>query len=801
METIKKIISLEDYKCRFNNKTPYIDKNGNITQVTENNWGEIPCDYCFKTLEECSFAKIKDNLPLVSGIDMSSNSEKIMFNTYCFRYKTMVYWHNWIINYGKKSKYYKLCKRETNYIWRELNNSIENGDFFKNDYNLGVEAVNSVNYIPINYGDYKIGDIIEVNSDADMFRRTFRVNDDNTRYELLVLNFIKDYFNDKNISDNLSLPYIDIPLHLTQTIDNLGVLSSTAKQWDPRKTYALDDIVIYNKNTYILKNGDSYELVELTGGIYETFIDYIKNGNSLFYNFINGVEINSESTPIEVVYDNESGRKNIYYTTNEGYYRIFLPYICHKAKMNDTNGEFIFDKDLWVLNTGNYDTIAKDESGIIIEGGLSGETYQNSFIRTSSDSQLTTLRRTKKSVDEDGNVLPFILDNYKSMDTEIPYNVGIHNIYMGPNEIFRGDIMENIIINNEDNSQYLLVNYVGEGKTYIFTKFHKKIEENIDKNIIIHNNITLTNIESGNTILYSWEEKNKTTEKDDNIELIDILPNPEEKYLGKNFQTTSYTDSILYYTTYECIESKISVEYSGITSNNVYITPSMLLLGNRELTSTKGSIIFSYIKDCFLIYNDEDDTLKNIDYETGLNYNESYQYEINVAGVNLVHNKIIETHTTHNYNLYDYELESNDEITGTINDVDINDYHNVGNIYSVVDNNGNIVGYKRLLSEYNFIDIDFENSMYEVVSTDIENLKKNTILSTIDYTLDSITKDDFQKDYVIKNEYTIGLEDVIEDIDISIERGTSSSFEKHHILCEIKSFSDLENYRNNLFNL
>ena len=68
METIKKIISLEQYKSRFNYKTPYIDIDEQIKTVNDNNWGKIPCDFFFKTLDNCTFAKIKDKLPLVSTI-------------------------------------------------------------------------------------------------------------------------------------------------------------------------------------------------------------------------------------------------------------------------------------------------------------------------------------------------------------------------------------------------------------------------------------------------------------------------------------------------------------------------------------------------------------------------------------------------------------------------------------------------------------------------------------------------------------------------------------------------------------
>ena len=71
METIKKLISLEQYKSRFNHKTPYINNDGIITSVTTNNWGEIPCDYYFIDIKNCPFAKIKDKLPLVSGVNIN----------------------------------------------------------------------------------------------------------------------------------------------------------------------------------------------------------------------------------------------------------------------------------------------------------------------------------------------------------------------------------------------------------------------------------------------------------------------------------------------------------------------------------------------------------------------------------------------------------------------------------------------------------------------------------------------------------------------------------------------------------
>lgn len=372
---------------------------------------------------------------------------------------------------------------------------------------------------------------------------------------------------------------------------------------------------------------------------------------------------------------------------------------------------------------------------------------------------------------------------------------------MGPNDTFRADIMNSISISGDNDNQYFNATYNGSGETLIYTYFNKNINEDIESAITISNNIVLYNVETGNTVLYKWVEIEKTIDKNESIDMIGNLPNAEEKYYNSYYQLTSYTNSIMYYTIYKCVKDKVRVTYIGTTNSNVYITPSMLMLGDDGLTSSQGIINFSYIKDAFLIYNEDDKTLKNYDKQTGLIYNEKYNYEVNIAAINLTHNEKTELNKPHVYNFYDYELKENDEINGVYSEKIEIKYNNVGNIYSVVDENGNIIGYKRLLSEYNFIDIDFDNEIYEVTSTDIENLKKNTILSSIEYTLESITEDDFQKDYTIKDEYAIGFENVNENINIDIERGLSSSFEKHHILCEIKSLSDLENYRNNLFKI
>ena len=52
-----------------------------------------------------------------------------------------------------------------------------------------------------------------------------------------------------------------------------------------------------------------------------------------------------------------------------------------------------------------------------------------------------------------------------------------------------------------------------------------------------------------------------------------------------------------------------------------------------------------------------------------------------------------------------------------------------------------------------------------------------------------------------KNDELIGVEDITKKININIERGKSSAFERLHILTEIKTLNDLEKYKNNYFKI
>lgn len=809
VETIKKVISLEAFKNRFNHKAPYINEYGEITSnpkfvFNENgvdnthNWGEIICDYKFAKIEDCPFAKIKDNLPL---IEITENNAKY----FCFRYKTMVYWYNWLINYGKTCKYYKLCKRNSGNIWVLFDNEKQYANFFNEDYNIDKKNIESVAYLP-NINNYKIGDIIEVNNDADIFNKTFRVDNDEIRYELKVLDFIEWYFyNDDVNSENLSIPYTEIPVHITQTIDSLGILTSAAKEWNPSIVYSIGDTVLYKTDLYILYSGNSVNLLTLNeGDIFLSFCNYISNDvenlNYYFEEYENDIIIEGLQ-PQDVVYKND--RRKIYYKKeNENIVEIKIPYLTHKANLNNKTGEYEFDAAYWKINEDECDEFNTNESGIILDGLLSGKTMTDNYGSVKVESKLSSLRRYKKTIDNDGNILPFILDNKSSMDTELPFNVGVSFIYLVPNDKFRGDVMKEIILESEDSEYQLIFKYSNKGKIVVNKNFYKTPNETIENEVKLTDNIMLYKNESAYTYFYEWVKNEGTNEKDETIELVQYLPTAEKKYLNKTLQTSAQTDNGVIYYINTCVIEKIKVVYETILDNSIMIKPSMLSFGNNNILIKKGFITFHYLKDCLLNFNNVNKCYEIIDDNYGLSYVEKYKYEISVAGVNLVSSKVIEEIEYHTYELYDYEITDIDEVVGNYWDVNTSDMNNVGNVYQVVNEDDNsIIGYKRLLSNYNYIHINFDENVYEVTSTDNENFKKNVLLTTVQYNINDIIDDNFQKDYVFKNEYTIGIENLVENIEINIERGLSSSFEKHHILSEIKSMSDLENYRNNLFKL
>lgn len=105
---------------------------------------------------------------------------------------------------------------------------------------------------------------------------------------------------------------------------------------------------------------------------------------------------------------------------------------------------------------------------------------------------------------------------------------------------------------------------------------------------------------------------------------------------------------------------------------------------------------------------------------------------------------------------------------------------------------------------YYYTYIDFNYATKEVHSQDL-NLNRNAIISSVnDLPLGDVWKEseDVLNTPLIKEEYLNGSSfDSNVSVDVTIDRGNATAFEKHLILGECNTFDDILNYKNNFYGL
>lgn len=818
MKTVKRIISLEDFKSRFDGKTPYINNNVITTpDVTENNWGFIPLDCAFNNLSSCPFGKVKDKLLLTDGIDISSVDEKIVKIKNVFRYKDIIKWLKWLETYSKTAKYYMLCNRKNTKKWVEIE-----GDFFSENYNIDNYSDEIKSYTNValtstivsgdttqgnneNIVDGEIildenatsitinatiGTIIEVNDEAETLNSFFRIPQDRTRYELILYKFIKDYLNG-NITCDYSIPFFDLPLYINQKYDNIGTLKPYVTQWNPKKKYYKGDVVLYNKNTYILENGDNYELTKVSGGLYSVLLKMfsemhdLTQQNNEYYYFIEYSHINEESDLIySKVYHNN--KRIIYFEENNSYITFYLPTLMHKALYDITKGEYIFNETFWVKNS------------VIEEADILNEDKLNEKVNSITETRLPSVRRVKTSVDDDGNVLSFIISEDGSTDTELPYMMGISQICLETNDLLRAHVMSEIIFENDLGTETTSYKYVSPNEVIVQKILKIELNNEILDNIELYagkkdNNdeflVLARNIEE-DTYSYDWVENSVYDTPQEGIEYITTLPDVSEEYYNKKV----YVNKDKKYYEYECKIYEQYIAYKGITNNMFFIRPSHLMKNNKINQSNEGIVTFRYIIGALL-----NDTYE-IDSNTGIKYEDKFQYEIIAYGINYVSDFEIEKLNEHKYGLYDYSPKLDDVILDKQPTQDFT-YKNVGEIYRKEGDTIVNGEYFRVLSEYNAIEVKYDIKTDIYGSYIVENYRENPILSNISFSVGQTLEDEFENCNVLNDDYLMGVDEVVEDINIFAERGTSSAFERLHILSEVKTLNDLENYKNNYFKI
>ena len=702
MEKIEKCISIEPFKSRFNSKHKFIEIGTSEVKEGENNWGNIHMDAVVDNSN--ILCNIATKIPLITTNDGVKN---------VLRYGTLKKWYTWINRFANTTTFKKLCRRKNDYLWVDD----ESIDFFETS--ISTYLTTTPNNNEINDGKYSIGDYIGINESADTLNETFRLGSSKVRYELELYKFINSVFEGE--IKKVSIPFIELPIFINTNINNLGQYTPYAQLWRGDIEYFIGDVVMHNDE----ESNDivSYELVAGNNIVYTNikgeFINII-NTKSEYYDIIAKKEFEKNITgknyfTKEILFNDN---KRIIVKSDDG--NFFLPQVSYKSLYNSKKGEFIFNDDeskYWEKNT----EYTNDGNNVNINGSV--------------DSYLSSIRRSKVSVDNNGNAMPFIVNDYGDIDTEMFFSAGITNIYFSPNGDIHGDVIKTLKVSNQWEGVELLFEN-GILNVELFFTTNKQIRPvfllklNNKKPILMYKKGEEEN-ESGTTVYYET-----TFSKGVDMNSLKSISTDMVNYSDDEFKKNEY---------------------------------------DFEITYTLGATI-----------NDEVDE-KIINENTGINYRGSCGCRLIEGGFNYTVPPSLKNKNNGNIiNYYDYTLKGNEQniIKGLTNDtLPSLSYNDIGNIYEIKDGNKNI--YKIALSVHRYFEMDNINS---------------SMYSNIDY-VPTREEDNFINTSIFKEEALEEIDDIIKDIDVNIERSTAAAYERHSILGEVNTFEDLQNYRNNFFNL
>ena len=790
MDIIKRRICLEDFISRTNTKWGY--ENGS--------WGKIAYDIAIP--EHCPLFNINNKLPMIDNIDIKMGSDIHLKNQ--LQFNALMEWYRWVIKFINDIIFYKKCKRKKNneytYIWSEVEY-----DFLNDD---PVNLYSRLEIVNPNDENIENGTIIGVNENAEKFNEIFRsrIVEDGflLRYEKILIEIAEEVIKgDNKRGIEIVTPYIELPININESIDSLGSYENYIDKWDYKVKYPKGSTVLrYDEdvkewNCYKLISGNDIEVVELTGLLYDFFENELKKGvyNTITFNNLNdykniliGNDLTDNGKPVLVVSDT----------------KIYYPSIVHSSVYDEERGEYMF-------NTSDNIYWKKIEIDDTLEEN----------IKTVTESRLTSLIRNKKSVNEEGEVLPFVINNKGEKDTDLRYCMGYTNHSITNNdeiyfdsldkvEIYDTNIIEDsgeneqkpyttielengkVKITDKDNN----VKYQVEDGTNFFTissnlfpekgdvRFFYKIGgvfsnngddvPNIISNGVCYNEYYsfekksgLYNVKIPDSILEKYNVKHELVLEDYNLDFnddVDIIANwaekeRKEKNIGNVYLFMDVTHGLL---TTQMIEYSYYNE-SGETVNCSVENVEAEFVGNYKLINNL------YYMEFKIISGDYSSNTKKLRRFYVINKKWSGS-EINNDGTINVE-IVLNTH----------KLISNKPCKLTIKD-------KVGT-------------YVKLLSKYYYIDINYEDKKTTFVNEYLDYKEEKTILSNTEYGGIAVSDDNFIISEVYKNPLDIGVEDKEINVDINIERGTSAFFELYHILSEVNTMQDLENYRNNLFKI
>lgn len=470
----------------------------------------------------------------------------------------------------------------------------------------------------------------------------------------------------------------------------------------------------------------------------------------------------------ELIKIRDNKEKNCCYLTNylEHGGDDFLNFLEQKKiTLNDSQMEYNNDSFLNIpllltsklMDLGQYRVYDVDEideeSGEVINPKNEGN-IKYTIVKTQGESKLKTLSKRKRSYDDKGNELPFIIDDIvKNSDGSLSIEISdiykegyIKNVSIVNSNMF-GDTIYSTNIKKTPN----IVNEEQYNKIVIFVK-DKYGDKNI-KNYI--------------------SEYIPTKSKDENNNEINYIP------INLNYTDTEMSEDEIHNLINENFESRIS------TTKDYYLS----LFENDN-------------KECYKIVSE-------------------YKYNVSYLKNGIIVNKEVEKNNTTYISYDNAEIEfiyvlggllgkTNNKITlieippFDLNEDEYNEWVGYGIWYKETypiekykEEKYTIEGYEKT---FIYDKINFESKETTYTFEGIDFPRKNYILcEDIRYKSESYTTD-CTYDNIFRDEKMMNLKYPLkEDYDVTITRGTSAAFERHLQLSDIKTWEDLESYRNGMF--
>lgn len=787
MDVIKRNICIGDLIARMGSKIPSYDS-GNIIWPSASgytDWGRIPLDLIISSLlrgvETISFSAIKnsdssrypelrnlyDTLPLMVLDDNTAST-----TMYILKYKVMSDRFAMLKEVMRKARYYRPCMRGSEKKWVEITREYwENELHVKYDNDDGTENINlnrdkffnqdwmmSSTIPSVEIIDGNASKFVCVYANMDEFVAVFRKND-NVRYEELFYNLvtalIENAYNEGEIS--YYYPHISLPICLTQDMNNIGEYDPYIQEWIPNKRFYVGELVHFVideendplGNTYKLERGDAFEEIEIPYAVY-----YSNSGDSVNY----------------YPRDGKYYYKKYYY---KGYYDTFTK-LTYFDEINP-------DRTIKVNESGNTEhwtkCVASDAEPV------------SDAISAITESYIGSMQRKKRSYDDLGVELPFVLDNSGTNNTELNYLLGPCNLEIEENYKVC-DVLSAIRFFQSGSTEAYSYVYNGQSLDPIkaldqarplnieFIEFEYYDNCKVDGDDILydtgvfhyevyHFNLGtyVAPVNDANTS-FVWALTGATPNEE-----VEKLPDPSKTRYGLVYKYIGNT-------TYE-------IKGECVAVNSSWNTP---IYGDTVLSGTSKQVYE------ILSYDDSGNPTYGWN-EYACAEGDAYQM------VRIVIDPATSTRTKQNVDIY--MLSGN---TGWVNITQRYGASSKLMAYNPSTNKSEPIQNGQcytLNPEFAYIDINYDETYHW--DNDKQTFESDgAVISRITYQGDNTLHDEFQdidRNYIFVNENKGKSVDINMDLSLEIERGSAAAYERHLVLGEMNTFQDLINYKNNLFAL